>query len=77
MFAISRKAKVPKFEITHTINYRQYARVVDAVDFEDAERQCISGEFVSGMIMGVIPASDKLVEDMRLRIGEALEEISQ
>ena len=68
---------MPKFEITHTINYRQYARVVDAVDFEDAERQCISGEFVSGMIIGVIPEIDTLVEDMRLRIGDALEEVSQ
>lgn len=63
------------FEITYTRDYRQHARIIEAADWADAERQCGPGEFVSGQILQVIQTDDQLVADMRLRIGEAVLEV--
>lgn len=66
---------MPNYEITYTSDYRQYARIINAADWADAERQCGYGEFVSGQIIQVIQADDQIVADMRLRIGEAVREV--
>lgn len=68
---------MPSFQIDYIgSDHRQYARVIEAADFAEAERQCGPDEQVSGQILQVVEASDALVADMRLRIGEALSEVA-